>query len=218
MYIFNYLRHRTFAIIILKVHKSRIVALCGSLRSFAAYPVTGYSEYEVHIHQHTERTRFLHPAGMCCCKRKQNPDTAGCCEDLNTITCLCCLMYRLQSPVPKFAVYKVWKGCHSLNRSAALTGQAVSLTEKEQESSSPKSTGENVLGFTGLRLIWQTEIATRCDLALGFRNLWQTKRGLCRMPNDIEHMEFASFNVYQVSSSAFTMGIKTMLCPGNKDT
>ena len=54
----------------------------------------------------------------------------------------------------------------SLNHSTALTGQVVCLTEKEQESSSLKSTGENELGFIGLRLIWQTEIATRCDLAL----------------------------------------------------
>lgn len=54
----------------------------------------------------------------------------------------------------------------SLNHSTELTGQVVRLTEKEQESSSLKSTGENELGFTGLCLIWQTEIATRCDLAL----------------------------------------------------
>jgi len=37
---------------------------------------------------------------------------------------------------------------------------------KEEESSALKSTGENEVGFIGLRLIWQTGIATRCDLAL----------------------------------------------------
>lgn len=42
-------------------------------------------------------------------------------------------------------------------------------------------------------------------------------RGLCRMPNDIEHMEFASFNFYKVSSTVFTMGIKPAINPGNKD-
>lgn len=38
--------------------------------------------------------------------------------------------------------------------------------EKEQESSASSGTGENEFGFMGLRLIWQSKIATRCDLAL----------------------------------------------------
>jgi len=36
--------------------------------------------------------------------------------------------------------------------------------------------------------------------------------------NDINHMEFASFNSYKVSSTVFTTVIKTTSYPGNKDT
>lgn len=54
----------------------------------------------------------------------------------------------------------------SLNHYTELPVQAAGLMEKEQESSASSSTGENEFGFMGLRLIWQSKIATRCDLAL----------------------------------------------------
>lgn len=53
-----------------------------------------------------------------------------------------------------------------LNQSTELPVQAAGLMEKEQESSASSSSGENEFGFMGLHLIWQSKIATRCDLAL----------------------------------------------------
>lgn len=67
---------------------------------------------EMHIHQNSEKEHKLrHPAGTCYCKRKQNLDTACYPEDFNIVTCLYCLMYWIQSCVPRLAVYKVWKIC-----------------------------------------------------------------------------------------------------------
>lgn len=75
-------------------------------------------------------------------------------------------MYLILTPVPKTALYMKREKTVSLSHSAELRGQVVSLMEKEQESSSLKGAGENELGFIGLHLIWHTEIATRCELAL----------------------------------------------------
>lgn len=73
-------------------------------------------------------------------------------EGFSTGTPLYCLMYWIQSCVPKIAFIKCEKSV-SLYHSTELTGQVACLMEKEQESSYLKSTGENELASAGLRLI-----------------------------------------------------------------
>lgn len=129
--------------------------------------MTGYSEYEeTHRHQHTEQEQ-----GYCILQgraiaRQSRIQAQPVTVKTSTLLLACtvsCTGHR--AVFQKLQFIKCEKSV-SLNHCTALAGQTVCLTEKGQESSSLKSTGENELGFIGLRLIWQTEIATRCDLAL----------------------------------------------------